>query len=128
MKGFPHETPNPSSVFAIEAAAIPIPASPTTILTAPEIKGGDVPKVILASLTLTATAPDRVNFQCLRDGAPLTTSYDQDIVEEDGVEIVTMHWYDDIPGKDEPVYTVVAASVGGVASTGANGRISVFNA
>jgi len=125
MKGFPHETPNPSSVFAIVPAPIPIPVPPTTILTAPAIKGGDVPKIIIASLTLTSPAPEQVDFYCERDGAPLTTFYRQSVLEN---EIITVHWYDDTPGKDEPVHTIVTTSLGGLGSTLANSRISVFNA
>lgn len=127
MKGFPHETPNPSSVFAIQVAPVAIPAAPTTILTAPEIKGGDVPKIILASFILSSGVQDAVTFKCLRDAVELTTVYEEDILEDE-TETVTLHWYDDTPGKGKPVYTIVAESLGANPTTGANSRISVFNA
>jgi len=132
MKGFPHETPNPSYVTDYTVGILPIPIAPGAILaTAPAIKGGDVAKKIeLTILVSWDIVPESILFQCERDGGLLPEVYGYDNPNVGGVaplqQTYTLHYVDETPGKGEPVYTIRGTSVAGAVGV-ALSRITVFN-
>lgn len=131
MKGFPHETPNPSWVQANALVPVPIPLGPAeaVILTAPEIKGGDVTKKIELTVVLEYTGPEQVTFTLYRDGAaqPLTYMHEAGLAAPE-TNTVSMHWIDVAPGKAEPVYEVRASGNVGAVTSALSRQLSVFNA
>ena len=127
-RGFPGQTPNPSNVNAIEGAGIPLATDPGVIVaTAPGIKGGDVPKVIVYSGGILYGPADTVTITVERDGVPFGSAYVTG--SGGGAETIftTFHWLDPDPGKGRPIYTVRAVALGGGGSANAGRTITVFN-
>jgi hypothetical protein len=131
MKGFPHETPNPSSVTVRTNDAEVIPLSPTevTLVTAPAIKGGDVPKHIHFSCLLQWTGAEVVIFNVYRDGALFLDT--TDLFSHDAgaavFQTVSFHFVDATPGKGEPVYDIRAQGSVGAITTATNRRLTITN-
>jgi hypothetical protein len=128
-KGFPFETPHPSSVSANETDTPNISSgSPVTVLTAPAIKGGDVPKIVQATMPISASGSDEtITYDCLRDGSTSLGTYTH-TVPDGTTMLASPHWYDSAPGKGEPVYTVTAQSTSGDGQAESGRRITVHNA
>jgi hypothetical protein len=132
MKGFPHETPNPSYVTDYQIDVVPIlPAPGVVVSTAPAIKGGDVSKKIEFTVVVGwEVVPDDFSFECLRDGVPLPEVWGLGNPNVGGPGPLTVtysfHWVDETPGKGAPVYSLRVASTGG-GSAVAFRRLTAFN-
>ena len=133
MKGFPHETPNPSYVTDYQAGVVVIPIAPGVVLsTAPAIKGGDVSKKIEFTVVIGwSDLPDSISFECLRDGTPLTEAWGLDNPNVAGPgplsATYSFHWVDETPGKGAPVYSLRATASAGGGSGGGFRRLTAFN-
>lgn len=132
MKGFPHETPNPSYVTVrVDAGTGNITTAETVVATATAIKGGDVPKKIDLSCQINPDGVQQVLiFRCYRDGVQIEDAADQfrqGLPAANDVELVTMHWVDTTPGKGAPVYEVRATSTVDGTVTASNRRITAHN-
>ena len=128
-KGYPQQTPNPSAVTAITAGGLAIASTPGTIVgTAPAIKGGDVPKVIVFTIAINYGGAEIVTVTVERDGVAFGSAYITGSIAGGDTVLTTMHWFDATPGKGAPIYRVRAVGTnGGVGSANAGRTISVFN-
>jgi hypothetical protein len=133
MKGYPHETPQPSYVTDYQSGAVVIPVAPGVVLsTLPTIKGGDVSKKIEFTVVIGwEVVPDSLSFECLRDGVPLVEVWGVENPNVGGPAPMSVtysfHWVDETPGKGAPVYSLRAVSAVASGSGAAFRRLTAFN-
>jgi hypothetical protein len=128
-----HGVPSPSAVTKKDTVTTPtIPmGAPAVISTAPAIKGGDAPKVIIFTVVILPTSNETVTFHMFRDGAEVdaTDAYMQGADPAAPTPIAfTLHWYDPSPGKGAPVYDIRAESSAAAGTTANGRRLTVMNA
>lgn len=120
-KGFPGTTPNPSYVTTRFSDAVLVPTgTPAVLSTAPEIKGGDVPKKIDFCCVVTSGSLEFIVFHLFRDGSEIQgPPFFGEQLLANGDALISMHWVDESPGKGKPVYDVRAdGTTGDIAIAG----------
>ena len=128
----PHSVPSPSYVTQRDDGATnSITTTETVLSTASAIKGGDAQKKILFSCQLNPDdTPQTLTFALYRDGTQISGAgdvFDQRVGAATDVEIVSMHWVDESPGKGAPVYEVRATSTADGTVTASSRRLTVNN-
>lgn len=126
MKGWPYETPQPSYQTAHTTTPQAIALTSTILQTAPAIKGGDVAKKIEFTVDLASVAIETIIFTLFKDGVAQSEPLTHRLVAAD-VQLVSMHWVDEAPGKGEPVYSIRATGSVGANTIASTRHLTVSN-